>query len=327
MEASPAPSTTSTPESTPQAAPTQEAGFTPDPSKVATPGPITPYQPNLKFSVANKEQEFDPLFKDIVKTKEMEDKLRDLYTKAGGLDFVKNQMTEKKLEAQTYKEQAKTMKPSYDLHQDVNMFLKNKDYNSLFDTLKIPDAELFRYVHNRLEQSELPPHQQQELQRQQELTRRSYQLEKQNQFLQQSYQQEVVQARHNQLDSALAKPEFGDFVSSFDSRAGRPGAFKDEVIARGYLHFQRTQQDIPIEQAVQEVLQLAGYQGGMSAPQASQPMAAPQQPSLVNPGKPQARAQAPVAKPVIPNVSGRGTSPTKQSPKSLAELRELAKNM
>lgn len=57
-----------------------------------------PYTPTLKYKVKDKEFEFDPRLKDVIKSKKDEEYFRDLYTKAAGLDTYKSRSLE--LEAQ-----------------------------------------------------------------------------------------------------------------------------------------------------------------------------------------------------------------------------------
>src|SRR5690606_24340502 len=47
------------------------------------------WKPSFKFKVKDKELEFDDFVKPIIKTKDLEQKFKDLYEKAHGLDEVK----------------------------------------------------------------------------------------------------------------------------------------------------------------------------------------------------------------------------------------------
>ena len=279
------------------------------------------YVPNTKFSVADKEFEFDKEIVPLLKDKTLEDKFRDLYTKAYGIDFVKERLNNTKSEAQKFRKELESVAPIKTVYNDVQTFIKNKDYDSLFDTLKLKDEDIFRYVHNKLQLQEMSPLQQAEYARQRELQKRAYDLEKQNQYLQDTYTNEVVQARQLQLDSELGKPEVRDFITQFDTRLGQPGAFKNEVISRGVLHYQQTGEDLPVEQVVKQVLAIAGYQANGQIQAQANMQATSTQNAQASAGK-----STPVVKPTLPNLSGKGTSPVKSGPKNLDDLRKLAAN-
>jgi hypothetical protein len=104
---------------------------------------------------------------------------------------------------------------------------------------------------------------------------------------------------------------------------GKPGAFRTEVIKRGKM-YAAMEQDAPVEQVVSEVLQLIGWQG-----QSTQA-----QPNVQNgagaAAAPAAGAGTPAAgqaKPTLPNVRGKGTSPAQKVFKSTEELRKHARQM
>ena len=135
-------------------------------------------------------------------------------------------------------------------------------------------------------------------------------LEMQNQQLTQNFQTFAVQQRENELTSILSRPDISEVVNSFDQRAGQPGAFRAEVIKRGQFYAYQSNQDVPPQQLVDELVSLVGMPQGtqQSAPTQTQP-----------------QAQAP--KPVLPNVAGKGTSPVKRIAKSTDDLRQLAAQM
>src|SRR5688500_3044500 len=56
------------------------------PTEGEPPKEVPQYTPNYKFKVMDEEKEFDDFLKGAIKTKEDEEKLRDIVTKAYGLD-------------------------------------------------------------------------------------------------------------------------------------------------------------------------------------------------------------------------------------------------
>jgi hypothetical protein len=114
----------------------------------------------------------------------------------------------------------------------------------------------------------------------------------------------------------MSKPEVAAVAEAFDQRLGKQGAFREEVIKRGVLAHTTTGQDITPEQAISEVMGI--YAAFVQPSQAGQ--MSPQ----MTPGAPQGTSKQ---TPVIPNVGAKNSSPTRKSPKSLDELRQLADQM
>lgn len=275
------------------------------------------YTPNYKFKVMNEEKEFDPIFKGLVKDAETEKKIKEFHEKAYGLDVVK-------ADRDQVKEKFKTINTKYEnLDKTLSQFskyLQNDDMGSFFKGLKIPDDMVFRYVAKRLNEMNLPADQQAMVQRQESERQRLYQLEQQNAELMSSHENTQVQARTYELDSTLAKQDVQQLASMYDSRMGKSGAFRDAVIEHGIFIHKLQGIDVPAEQAVQAVMQkLSPLLSGQ--PQAPQVQNGQAQPTPSNAGQ---NRQAP---PVIPVVSGNGTSPVKSRPRSLKELKEYAKNL
>lgn len=270
------------------------------------------YTPNFKFkypkldSNEQAEAEFDDWIRTSV-NKENEAKVRDLYTKAYGMDFYKQKYGKINDQFKGYKDKFEPMAQTF---QDLTDLYNAGDMDSFFKGLKIPEDKIYQYVLDKINQREMPPEQIRQREEQMELKRRTMMLEKENQTLQERYQQEVTQVRENQLGSVLTRPEVTQVASSFDQRIGRPGAFRDEVIKRGLLAYHTTGQDITPDQAVQEVMQLlGGVQPQQTATQAMQQNTQVAQ------------------KPVIPSVGSRSGSPAKRVPRSLEDLKKLAQTM
>lgn len=166
----------------------------------------------------------------------------------------------------------------------------------------------------------------QKQQYQQQVDQRAQMLTQQEQYenLQQSYSTQAVQARAMQLDMVLSRPDVSGVASAWDSKSGEIGSFRDLVIQEATSLSILHKQDISAEQAVNIVLQKFGKLVQQPAPQA--PVVAPQAPAPTPEAAPQAPAQpVVVAKPVIPIMNGKGTSPVKQVPKSLDDLKRMGK--
>lgn len=270
------------------------------------------YTPNYKFKFRSpldpsrqEEREFDEWARPLIKDADTEKRFREIYEKACGLDYVKPNYMKMRENLDTLKKEHTEITQSL---QRLGSFLHEGDYDSFFKTLEIPDEKIFQYVLDKLNYQQLPPEQRQAHDQASTLKQRAYELELQNQQLQQAYQQTQVQARTASLDSALDRPDVKTVAEAFDARVGKPGAFRDEVILRGQLAWQTRGVDLTPEQAVKEVLALAG---GSVAPAQS----------------PQPQAQAQQRPPVIPNISGKGSSPARRAPRSIEDLKKLANEL
>lgn len=269
------------------------------------------YTPNYKFKFPKlgtneqEEKEFDEWIRPAI-NKDNEAKVRDLYTKAHGMDFYKEKYNKTN-------EKYRAVEPLVKTWHELSEVYNQGDLDSFFKGLKIPEEKLYQFVLDKLNEREMSHEQKLERQQQMELRRKATYLERENQSLQERYQSEITQAREFQLGQTLSKPEVSSIAKSFDERMGRQGAFREEVIKRGVIAFTATGQDISPEQAVQEVISLLGV-SSQAQSQGQQATQAQQQAAKSPP-------------PVIPNVGARSASPAKKTPRSLADLKKLADSM
>lgn len=281
--------------------------------------PKAPYTPNFKYRVMDKEMEFDENLKKLIQDKDSEEAIRQLLTKAGGLDRIKQDQSQTRQELQTEKQTTGKYKQVIDT---AMQFRQKKDYNSFFQFLDIPEADILQYALERVQYRELSPEQRAQIDGQQSAHLRAVSLEQQNQSLQANYEQVAQATRRMEISQELSKPQVSEFVQNFDARAGRPGAFQQAVIERGKYHWLANHVDIPVAQAVQEVLWLAQGAGPQAPLNPATNEALPPSPT----GASQAPAQSHQTqqRTIIPNIRGNGTSPVKTIPKNLNDLRKLA---
>jgi hypothetical protein len=268
-----------------------------------------PFTPNYKFKSGEVEGEVDEFLRPIIKDADTEAKIKDLYTKAFGLDKVKTRLTG---EVESWKGKATEVTEKYGKLSEslsaLSHHINRGDFDSFFGALKIPEAKVYQWLQKKLQEQDMTPEQRSDLQRQREEGNKLYLLERQNQELMQ--RQEQFQAQQNQvmLDQTLSSPEIASIAQDFDARVGVPGTFRQEVIKRGITLYHLHGRD-PHE----VVADLMGTIGKVFTPaagatglQANTQAAVPQKP------------------PVIPNVQGKSSSPVKTAPKSIKELREKA---
>lgn len=273
------------------------------------------YQPNLKYKFLEQEKEFNPLLKELVKTPEVEKLLKELHEKADGLDFIKPKF-------QTTREELKSVKTEYDTMQksvqDLGKMIQQGDLDSFFENIQLSPGKVYQWVLQKLQEQEMPAEQRAFSLQAREQKRRADMLEQQLQEKSQLVQQNSSQTMELQLDFGLKSPEVKPFAEAFDAQVGKPGSFREQVIQRGLLA-ERTGADLPVEQAIKQVMEMYGrfMPAANTAEQAAPGFAAPQAQTQ----------QAVAAKPVIPNIQGKGGSPASKKIKSIAQLREISAQM
>lgn len=274
------------------------------------------YQPNFKFKAADKELEFDEFLRGAIKDVESEKKVRELYEKAHGIDFVKQQRDKFRNDFQTYKGQWDPVEQDL---KKLGMFIKNKDYLTAASALGIPEEGLIQAVKDRLDYFQLPPEQRGKLDAQSAERNRLYQLELENQDLRTQSTQATLQALDYQIHQTLQSPEVQAFAQTFEKRTGKQGSFAERLMQHGDYLYKTTGKFVPPEAVAKDLMQFVGYQPE-SQPQTQQQTQVMQSTE----GKPVVVSQE-KEKPVIKNIQAGSKSVVKKSYKTLDELREKYK--
>jgi hypothetical protein len=273
-----------------------------------------PYNPNFKFKVKDKELEFDDFVKPIIKNKDLESKLREMYEKAHGIDEVKTARETFKTQAEEWKNKFSEVETNL---KTLGTYVKKGDFGTFFQALNIPKDQIIRYAIEELKYQELPPEQRAAIEQQRQKELALEQTSSQNQHLQQQLAQMVQQQAALELNQELARPDVYQAISSYDTRAGKPGAFKEEVIRRGQYYEAVHKISPPASQLVSEILTLVG-----ASPQNPQGLQAPEL------SAPSQAAYNQTQKPVISAFSGSTSkSPARKIPASIDDLRQMRQNL
>lgn len=280
--------------------------------------PAQAWKPNFKFKVKDKELEFDDFVKPVIKTKDVEQKLKDLYEKAHGIDEVKTSRDSFKKQFEEWQGKYNQVETSL---KTLGSYVKKGDFRSFFEALNIPKDQILRYAIDELKYQEMSPEQRQQIDLQRQQQAEFEMAQTQNQTLQQQMAQLVQQQTTFELSQELSKPEVAQIASAYDqmivAKGGQPGAFKAEVIRRGQYYEAVHKVSPPASQLVQEILSLVGVQA--QAQQGSQ---------AASQGTPSQVVQNQKAKPVIPSFQGGGAkSPAKKVPSSIEDLRKMRQEL
>lgn len=268
------------------------------------------YQPNFKFKVLDKEHEFDEFLRGAVKDQDTEKKLRDIYERAYGLDSVKADRQTLKTELATVKEKvAKTDEALNSLGE----FIQKDDFDSFFDAWKIPKDKVLRYALELVQREQWSPEQKAQWEAGRSAQQQALYYQQQNQQLMQSQQQFAVQQRTFELEQAVSRAEIAPIVQAYEAGIGSPGAFRDYVIRIGQAYAAQGK-DIAAADAVAEAVRHLRAVN----PSLGQTVATTAPATTVVPA---------AAKPVIPNIQGRGTSAVKSSVRSIDDLKKRARDL
>lgn len=278
--------------------------------------PETPaYEPNYKFRVGENEFEFDDRVKAVVTSKENEDYLRDIFTKAHGLELSKKRSEEREQKFQQTQSEYGQLRSEHERMQ--NTFrkldgLKTEDFGTFQHAMKIPDQVIVDRALELLALSKDPNPQQAFARANQVYADRFEMLRREDQATVQSQQTQAIQRQMHemQMSQALSRPEITSFASEYDRRMGQAGAFQEEVKRLGTIEFYQGRYLDPQVAVAQAHERLSKLLGPVAAP-TTQPAATQQTP----------------AKPALPNMgSGRTGTATSRKPKSIADLRKLAES-
>lgn len=277
--------------------------------------PVLPYTPNYKYKHLDKELEFDARFKSVIKNKEDEEYIRNLYTQSQGFQTYKEKATKIEEDVKNY---YSPLEQNYmqqaGIINEVNSHLEKKDYKSLFDRLEIKDEDVIKYAMERVKYYELTPEQRAEIDRTHQDRHKTFSLEQQNQEYERRFSQVAVQQTEMQLDMELNK--VNSEVAKYDSMAGQPGAFKAAVIQRAKNAWYEQKVNLPVDQAVRDTLEsVKGFLAAVQPTQGNPTAANPQKTVIVQQDQ----------KPTIPILPGNGgVSPTHKAINSIQGLKEKA---
>ena len=264
------------------------------------------YTPNYKFKVLDTEKEFDEFIRPIIKDKDSEEKLRDLYTKAHGLDTVKNKYEETK---EQLNEREEVLNRLFSLKEAPT-------YDDLFNSMGLDKKKVLEYAwtewrkqgyqgqplpYQQANQTWSPDTQTQPdyngTQPQQaydpyydnvrEAQRQQYFAQKQIQTLQQQNQEAEIRQNQIELDMILNQPRWQEVQKQFPN-------FRYLVGAAGFTAEVSEGKRVPVSVAVEKAFDMfvkPNIQQGQSAQQGTT-----QRPPTIN--TPRSSGSSPVKKAV-----------------------------
>lgn len=288
----------------------QEGGFVDgqEGEGVETGGEEQPYQPNFEYKILEETHVMPEKVQQYIKSEEDEKYFRDIFERAHGLDHVKKDRTELREENQQLRSTAEQYATFYN---QLNNFRQQGDWDSYFEAQQVPPEVILKHA-NKLVNIMNDPNQQNQYVQQ----RQQFWGQQQQQTQSRELEDNLTQSRTREVDLILNyHPEVSNAAQQFDQRAGRPGAFKQEMVAYGQRVWHAEGRDASAEEAAQHLLKIMGYQpnNGQNAPQMAPSQGQQQfgnqmqarQPGMQMPQQQQPASQA--RPPVLPNMDGSGS--------------------
>lgn len=250
------------------------------------------YEPNYSYSIKSEEFEFDERLRGIIDSKENEDYVRDLVTKAHGLDSYKTKFSEKEqafAELEGRYGEIESNAKKYELGFERLEQLKNNDLSSFARAWGINDQQILDLARSLLDEN---PQAKAQRDSQFNSVVQNWQQSDQQAMYLATQQQESARLHEMEMDIAFQNPQVSDFQKAYDMQKGKEGAFRDMVNTYGSAQWSQGNQLRP-SQCVKAVMdEFSAFVN----PQ--QPQAAPQRIANPLPNMGSGKTGSPVAKKV-----------------------------
>lgn len=278
------------------------------------------FVPTFKFKVKDKEHDFPEWAKPFITSKEAEKNFTDLFTKAEGIEAIKESR------AQTEQRAIKAEERVGHMENYVQTVLSTRDkglqgdfrsMDKFFKHMKISDADVVRHAKAICELNNLPPEQKalydSNYQAQDELDERETQYNEVQQMLRETN----AKAKSVDLNLALAKAENAKYAENYEKvNELPPGTFRTLIMKHGESTYLTTGKDLTADEAINELKAKLGR--GYIPQEVSAQAPTAEAPKVVEP---------PVKKdlPVIPNIRSTSVSHVQKQVRTTADLRRIAR--
>lgn len=284
-----------------------------------------------------REFEIDPKFHGIMKDAESEKLVRELHEKAFGLESIKERFNETRQNAQALSEENRQIVSSINgvrsLYQTAVKSGNLHKLDFFFQKLDIPQQVILQYALEKVKLNEMAPEQRQAVETSLKAEKDAEDLRAQMLDQQSDDASQSAAVKQQMVEAVLERPAVAALVEEYDTRVGKPGAFKAAVFREGSLAWNTERLDLTPQQAVQRVIENYGLADGKhKLPPGQQPGGAGAQNAqaqvVPNKGDQNPQSVANGGKKVvkrtdktIPNVSGRdANSPLPPKFKSVDDI-------
>jgi hypothetical protein len=219
------------------------------------------YEPNFAYTVRDEQKEFDERIRSAIKDKDTEDLVRDLYTRAEGLDAYKEKFSKRDSEYQDVYSQAQALTQGY---QTLKEMRDKSDYIGLQKALGLNPDFVVDWGLKLLEEEELPPEQKEALIKQREMESRLAEQDARISQFEADTQNRRVEDDLNELKTLASSEKVLPVVQAMNEKGLD---FAQQVVSLGSMEYQRTGK----EPAVQDVVNRVAEQYKFLVPQTPAP--------------------------------------------------------
>lgn len=246
------------------------------------------YEPVLTYKVKDEEKKFDERLLPAIKDKETEEYIRDLYTKADGLDAYKAKYAEVEKAANDYYNHSQQLTQGFKALQE---FRDQGDFDKLQKALGLNDDQVVQWALKRAEEDALPEEQKEIIRKQREQEEKIREYESKVKSYEEMQNDQRVQNDINELKGLVNSEEIRPVA---EAMAQRGHNFVEQVLAMGQYEYKRTGKEPSIESVVRKIANQHAY----LVEQAKQETAS----------IPQPETKTTERKKAIPSVAGTGQS-------------------
>ncbi len=283
--------------------------------------PAAEWKPKLKYKVDRVEKDIPEFLHSAIKDADTEEKVRNLLQRGEGIEEVKTRYQETRQFAQDIHHKHTLLNEGL---AEMGGYIKKKDFGKFFDTLQVRREDVYQWVLQEAQFQQLPEERKREIQAAREANENLEQVHRSNQTFEQQLVEQANKTRTLELRLVTSQPEVTSFSAQFDAKFGKPNSFINEVVRVGKMAWDDEGIDLAPEQAVKRVMD--HYGRFLGEPTLADPSTT--EPTATAPGTAPGAVKVPSAAktkpPVIPNLQGGSTSPTKAAPRSLADLKKLS---
>jgi hypothetical protein len=240
--------------------------------------PSSEYTPDFSYKIKDQDFEFPEWIREVVKSKEQEEYLRDLHTKADALEGIKESRGKIEMEFNNYKQDIDNQfMPVIDKISQFDHANSIKDFKTAWQLSDVNPSDIVDYMlmddnlselvfKKTLEQIKLEEQAGPQAVAQQKMAYQEQQkssvLERQNQQLTERLNNMERNSFSQALDFAIGQQN--DAANAYDSRNGQ-GAFRKFVAEYGDMKWQKGEQLQPSE-VVSQVVNMLGLTSNSQAP-------------------------------------------------------------
>ncbi len=279
------------------------------------PTPKPSYTPDYKFKAHGKEHEIPELLRGVMKDKDSEKYLKDLFEKAYGLPPLKERFEKTREQLQEIRQSHEYVMNNI---QEAQQAYRRGDLDTVFEIFRVSPEKVLQWAVEKVQLSQLPPEQRQAHEARREAEKRAMELEKQNQLYSSQAQQEQSQYLSQMLEMVLERPDISAVAQAYDARRNQPGSFQALVVQIGRSEAVLSGKTLSPLEAAKKAIEIIGEQAAPAAPQAPAQAATPAQPAQATP--------AAQPKKTIPNLANAGAksgaAPAKSKMRSLDDIKK-----